>query len=208
MNGMAQVSYRKLLFFSSCQESSPANLEPKLFAPFLTRRSGDRTHLQLHQLKRKLVRAALEETPETASFKRLCGAANQAVKLAWATSYPLLVFPCLFDEMVEAVRERFPQDQVSEGQSSLTSPDADLRFEGIPSVSSGPEPTSTGGCLWPPYQNTTRGNRTAGQTTRLPHIEAPALSWNELATLPEHDRPTRIHDNASVPKRPIASIAK
>ena len=108
MNGMAQVSYRKLLFFRSCLESSPANLEPKLFAPFLARRPGDRTHSQLHQLKRKLVRAAPEETPETVSFKRLCGAANQAVKLAWATSYPLLVFPCLFDEMVRAVRERFP----------------------------------------------------------------------------------------------------
>src|SRR2546427_3623020 len=133
MNGMAQVSYRKLLFFRSCLESSPANLEPKLFAPFLARRPGDRTHSQLHQLKRKLVRAALEETPETVSFKRLCGAANQAVKLAWATSYPLLAFPCLFDEMVKAVRERFPQEQVSDGQSSLTSLDADLRFEGIPS---------------------------------------------------------------------------
>lgn len=176
MNGMTQISYRKLLFFRSCLESSPANLEPKLFAPFLARRSGHRTHSHLHRLKRKLVRAALEETPETASFKRLCGAANQAMNLAWATSYPLLVFPCLFDEMVEAVRERFPQEQVSDGQSSLTTLDADLRFEGIPFVSRVPEFTSTGGCLWPPYQNTTRGNHTADQTMRLPHIEAASIA--------------------------------
>jgi len=95
------------------------------------------THSQLHQLKRKLLRAALEETPETGSFKRLCGAANQAAQLAWATSHPLLVYPCLFDEMVRAVRERFQQEQISDAESSLTSLDADLRFEGIYSVSHG-----------------------------------------------------------------------
>src|SRR6266404_846134 len=93
-----------------------------------------RTHSQLHQLKRKLLRVALEETPETELFKRLSGAANQAAELAWATSYPLLVFPHLFDEMVKAVRERFQQEQISDGQSSLTSSDADLRFEDIHSV--------------------------------------------------------------------------
>ena len=197
-----------------------------------------RTHSQLHQLKRKLIRVALEETPETELFKRLCGAANQAAELAWATSYPLLVFPVLFDEMVNAVRARFQQEQISDTQSSLTSVgpvlklggagdppapvgdpptgtgasnvaksayplarivalvpsgespdgtggspvlpanhfsntllDADLRFEGIHSVSHGPDPVSTGGCLWPPDQNATRGNRTAGQTARLPHFE-------------------------------------
>src|SRR2546422_1760260 len=31
---------------------------------------------------RKLLRVALEETPETGLFKRLCGAANQAAELA------------------------------------------------------------------------------------------------------------------------------
>src|SRR5437016_12911859 len=73
---------------------------------------SDRAHSQLHQLKRKLLRVALEETPETGLFKRLCGAANQAAELAWATSNPLLVYPCLFDEMVLAVRERFQQEQI------------------------------------------------------------------------------------------------
>ena len=80
-----------------------------------------RTHSQLHQLKRKLLRVALEETPETELFKRLCGAANQAAELAWATSNPLLVYPSLFDEMVTAVRDRFQQEQISDAQSSLTS---------------------------------------------------------------------------------------
>ena len=70
---------------------------------------------------------------------------NQAVELAWATSYPLLVFPHLFDEMVKAVRERFQQEQISDAQSSRTSPDADLRFEGVHSISRGSNPISTGG---------------------------------------------------------------
>jgi len=129
MNGNAQIHYRDLP---------------------VSRPSG-RTHSQLHQLKRKLLRVALEETPETELFKRLCGAANQAAELAWATCYPVLVCPSLVDEMVTAVRERFQQEQISDAQSSLMSLDADLRFEGIHSVSRGSDPISTGGrCLWPP----------------------------------------------------------
>jgi len=150
MNGNAQIHYRDL------PVSHPSG----------------RTHSQLHQLKRKLLRGALEETPETELFKRLCGAANQAAELAWATSNPLLVYPSLFDEMVTAVRERFQQEQISDAQSSLTSLDADLRFEGIHSISRGSDPISTGGAVSGRLTKTpTRGNRTAGQTARLPHIE-------------------------------------
>jgi hypothetical protein len=152
MNGAAQIHYRDLPLFSLRLESLPARVEPKLFAPFpfrATRPTG-RTYSQLHQLKRKLLRSAFEETPETVSFKRLCGAANQAAELAWANSYPLLVFPCLFDEMIKAVRGRFQHEQISDAQSSLASLDADLRFESIHSVSRGSDLTSTGGCLWPP----------------------------------------------------------
>ena len=35
-----------------------------------------------------------------------------------------------------------------------------------------------------------------------------ATNWNELATDPEHDHPTRIYEIASVHERPIASIEK
>src|SRR5258705_13642281 len=129
-----------------------------------------RTQSKLHQLKRKLLRAALEETPENGLFKRLSGAANQAAELAWATSYPLLLFPHLFDEMVKAIREPFQQEQISDAQFSLTSLDADLRFEGIHSVCRGSDLTSTEGCLWPPDPNAAPGKRTAGQTAPLPHI--------------------------------------
>jgi hypothetical protein len=171
MNCTKRIHYGNKSFLRSWLESSPAGLESKPFSTFKTMRPSDRTHSRLHQLKRKLLRAALEETPETGSFKQLCGAANQAADLAWATSHPLLVFPHLFDEMVTAVRERFQQDQISDAPSLLMSLDADLRFEGIHSVSRGSDPISTWRRLDPPYQNTTRGNLAAGQKARLPHIE-------------------------------------
>lgn len=88
-------------FNRACLESSPARVEPRPFSAFGAMRSSDRSHSQLHQLKRKLLRVALEEARETEAFKRLCGAANQAAELAWATASPLLVFPCLFEEMVQ-----------------------------------------------------------------------------------------------------------
>ncbi|SPE44750.1 hypothetical protein SBA7_500005 [Candidatus Sulfotelmatobacter sp. SbA7] len=155
-------------------ELSSARVEPRPFSVFEASRPSSRTHSLLHQLKRKLLRAALAEMPETGSFKQLCGAANQAADLAGATSHPLLVFPHLFDEMVTAVRERFQPDQIipqARDHSSLATLDADLRFEGIHSVARGSDPISTGRCLWSPYQNATRGNRAAGQRARLPHIE-------------------------------------
>ena len=145
MNDMSQPSCRELVFFRSFLESSPARVEPRPFsAPFGTTHPSDRAHSQLHQLKRKLLRAVLEESPEIGLFKRLCGAANQAAELAWATSQPFLVYPCLFDELVNEVRERFQQEQISEAQSSLTSLDADLRFEDTHSVSRASGPISTG----------------------------------------------------------------
>ena len=169
---VARTYYLNQSLFLSRLESSPTNFEPKVFAPFRASRPSGRTHSQLHHLKRKLLRAALEETPETGSFKRICRAANQAAERAWATCYPVLVYPCLFDEMVKAVRERFQQEQISDTQFSRTSPDADLRFEGVHSISRGSDPISTGGGVSGRLTKTpTRGNRTAGQTARLPHIE-------------------------------------
>src|SRR5256885_604311 len=35
-----------------------------------------------------------------------------------------------------------------------------------------------------------------------------SMNWNELATHPGHDHPTRIDDNASVHEQPIASVEK
>jgi hypothetical protein len=107
MRHTARIYYVNRSPFRSGLEASPARVERKPFSTLGATRPSDRAHSQLHQLKRKLLRAALEETPETGLFKRLGGAANQAAELAWATSYPLLLFPCLFEAMIQVVRERF-----------------------------------------------------------------------------------------------------
>jgi len=110
MSRRTQIYYVNQSLVRSWLESSPARVEPRPFSTLGATRPSDRTHSQPRQLKRKLLRAALEETPEPGLFKRICAGANQAVELARATSCPLLVFPCLFDEMVEGVRERFERD--------------------------------------------------------------------------------------------------
>jgi hypothetical protein len=92
------------LFFRSCLESSPVCVNTKLSSRSAERNRGDGAHVQLHELKRTLLQGVLEETCDAGLLKRLCGAANQAAELAWATSHPLLVFPCLFDELVQRVQ--------------------------------------------------------------------------------------------------------
>jgi hypothetical protein len=106
MNDTAQADYREKLFFPSFVESSPkgGGLKPL----------SDHIHSQLLLLKRKLLRCALEETPEARLFKPLCVAANEAAELAWDTSCPLLVFPCLFEEMNQVVLEQFHLGQAGQ----------------------------------------------------------------------------------------------
>jgi hypothetical protein len=77
-------------------------------------RPGGWTQSQLYQLKRKLLRIELEKTDgEPRLYKQICGAANQAAELAWTESCPLLIFPCLFEELVQAARE---QNQLEEAR--------------------------------------------------------------------------------------------
>lgn len=99
----ASPTLRRL--FRPCRETPPAQIQPRCFSPFPRVPQRDRVHTQLHQLKRKLLCAALEESPDAALFKRLCAAANDAADRSWATARPLLVFPCLFDELVQNVRQ-------------------------------------------------------------------------------------------------------
>lgn len=53
---------------------------------------------ELEALKGRLLREELGRAAETELTVRLRRAANEAAALAWATQYPLLVFPTLFDE--------------------------------------------------------------------------------------------------------------
>lgn len=62
-------------------------------APF---RAMEDTELEL--LKERLLRARLTAVTEPEVNTRLRRAANDAAALAWATQFPLLVFPALFEE--------------------------------------------------------------------------------------------------------------
>jgi len=65
--------------------------------------TNETSDVPLHLLKRRLLLSALEQTPDTGLFKRLCGAANQAADLAWETEAPVLTFPAFFEDLVRSI---------------------------------------------------------------------------------------------------------
>lgn len=73
------------------------------FEPTLSRVGQCRTarHAELERLKTALLEDRLEETWADRQ-RAVVRAANDAAALAWATPYPALVFPALFDEKVDA----------------------------------------------------------------------------------------------------------
>ena len=111
MNNTEQNNYLERVFSRSCLESSPRSAAPYhgLFSPAI--RSSSKTQSQLHQLKQTLLHNTLIGTMEIGLFKPICGAANQAAELAWNETHPLLVFPGLFEELVQIAREQFQQEQ-------------------------------------------------------------------------------------------------
>ena len=65
-------------------------------APF---RAGEESALE--RLKHSLLRERLADIWDPALNSLIRRAANEASALAWVTSYPLLVFPSLFEEKIE-----------------------------------------------------------------------------------------------------------
>jgi hypothetical protein len=72
-------------------------VKPSPPAPFRARQEAE-----LEQLKAQLLAERLEGRGEPRLDSHLRQAANEAAALAWVTRYPLLVFPALFEEKVEA----------------------------------------------------------------------------------------------------------
>jgi hypothetical protein len=70
-------------------------VRPTPSAPFRVVEEND-----FERLKNRLLAARLNESPHPKHYSRLRRAANEAAALAWATAYPLLVFPALFEEKV------------------------------------------------------------------------------------------------------------
>ena len=57
-------------------------------------------------LKQRLLLRQLNETPEFETHALIMRQADEAAFLAWLTLYPLLTFPCLFEERAEAATEQ------------------------------------------------------------------------------------------------------
>jgi hypothetical protein len=74
------------------------NLNPAPPLPFRVRQEDE-----LERLKGRLVSERLETIWEPESNSQVRRAANEAAALAWATPFPLLVFPVLFDEKATAM---------------------------------------------------------------------------------------------------------
>jgi len=96
------------LILRSRLESSPATKGSRSAAGWQFLKRGQASGLSLPELKQRLLLAAMEQTPDPALYKRLCGAANQAAELAWATSTPSASFPAFFQRLVEAAGGRMP----------------------------------------------------------------------------------------------------
>ena len=64
---------------------------------------------ELEKLKNRLLAERLGEAWSADDNSQMRRAANEAAGLAWLTKYPLLVFPVLFDEKVDASLARAEQ---------------------------------------------------------------------------------------------------
>jgi len=72
-------------------------------------RTDDGVATRFAILKQRLLLRRLNETPEFETHALIMRQADEASLLAWLTRYPLLTFPCLFDERAAAATEQARQ---------------------------------------------------------------------------------------------------
>jgi len=71
-----------------------------------TERAGYGVAQEFSILKQRLLLERLNATPESETHALIMRQANEAALLAWLSSYPLLTFPCLFEERAAAAAEQ------------------------------------------------------------------------------------------------------
>jgi hypothetical protein len=90
-------------------------VKPSPPAPFRARQEAD-----FEPLKARLLAERLEERGEPQLDNYLRRAASEAAALAWATQYPLLVFPALFEEKADtALLRAARQEQIRQRSREL-----------------------------------------------------------------------------------------
>jgi hypothetical protein len=101
-----QIDDVEQLFVRSRLECSPQPGDSHHWLPFELLHSGAVAYSQLYELKNQMLHAALESPAEVLPPKKICGLANQAAKQAWNARFPVLVFPCLFEDLLRHAREQ------------------------------------------------------------------------------------------------------
>ena len=72
----------------------------------------------LERLREGMLAQTLAQVQSTALVRPIRRAAQEAAALAWMEEFPLLVFPCLFQEKVEAAKLRIQRQLWIEAQTS------------------------------------------------------------------------------------------
>jgi hypothetical protein len=111
MNRTSSIFNAERIFLRSCLESAPQGVPVRNLNLWSAAQPQPRMPARLHVLKQKLLQAALEQTALPHVQRQLCGAANLAAEIAWDTASPLLLFPCLFEEMAANILRRFILDE-------------------------------------------------------------------------------------------------
>jgi hypothetical protein len=117
MNNSPQVEHSERLFVRSCLERSLHPGDSHHWLRFQALHSGSFAYSQLYQLKNKLLHEALESPVEVLPPKKICGLANQAANQAWTARFPVQVFPCLFEDLMQDAREQLLREQQGQDQS-------------------------------------------------------------------------------------------
>jgi hypothetical protein len=111
------------IFLRSCLESAPQTAQLRSFNFRAT--APQRAPTRLHQLKQKLLHTALEQTVVPHVQRMLCGAANVAAEMAWNTANPLLLFPCLFEEIAVDILNRHAFEEPTDDRGADLSAESD-----------------------------------------------------------------------------------
>jgi hypothetical protein len=92
------MKLKKTKLFAEFAPETRFELRPAPPAPFRADLENE-----FERLKNQLLAEQLFLASEAELYAPLRRAANEAAAIAWATLFPLLVFPVLFDEKTEAV---------------------------------------------------------------------------------------------------------
>lgn len=145
MNDTKSIFNAERTFLRACLESAPNGTPLRAFNPRTP--VPTRTPTRLHVLKQKMLQIVLKQTALPHVQRQLCGAANMATEMAWETASPLLLFPCLFEEMATKILNRFVLDEPIDDASLSLPEQSDPAFDNSDTDNNWSRPISTDNAL-------------------------------------------------------------